>query len=252
MFSQKLGSSVWDTWRKAGSILLSLAFHVVIAGFLLLSAVLVTHNLVDDDRPSVMVASLNYTTRPGDPGQLEPQPNTLHIPQPAVVQIDIKGSSTIHVEEHQPEQRIDLLVLGPPAAIPKIDSGYHGRCGCVRAPQPRPDPLPPVRPVPLEKHSWLHEAVLLKSVDPEYPTFAKRAGIHGSVVLHATIDRQGKITELLVVSGPTQLREAALDAVRQWEYQPYVLNGLAVDIETTITVNFVLPDATDRNSSRIL
>lgn len=168
MFSQKLGSSELGTWRKAGSMLLSFALHVVIAGFLLVSAVLVTHNLLGDCRPQMMVASLNYTERPGDLGQLEPQPNTLHIPQAAVVQVDIKGSSTIHVEETKPKERLDLLVLGPPAAIPKIDSGYHGRCGCVIAPQPRSDPLPSVKPVLVEQHSWMHEAVLLKRVDPEY------------------------------------------------------------------------------------
>ena len=251
MFSQKLGSSELGTWRKAGSMVLSLALHIVIAGFLLVSAVLVTHNLLEDCRPRIMVASLNYSVRPGDPGVVEPQPSTLHIPQATLVQVDTHGASTIHVEESKPPERMNLLVLAPVAAIPRIEFGYHGECGCVRAPQPRSDPLPPVKPVLVGQHSWQHQAVLLKRVDPEYPTFAKRAGIHGAVVLHATVDREGGIIELAVVSGPIQLRQAAVDAVRQWRYQPYVLNGLAVDIQTTITVNFVLPDDVGRNPSRI-
>lgn len=252
MFSQKLGSSELGTWRKAGSMTLSLALHVVIAGFLLISAVLVTHNLMDDDRPFTMVASLNYTEWPGDPGQLEPQPNTLHIPQPEVVHVDIKGSSIIHVEELKPAERMNLLVLGPPAPIAKIAFGHGGSCGCIPGPRPRSEPLAPVKPVQMEQHSRMHEAVLLKRVDPVYPSFAKRAGIQGAIVMHATIDREGRIIGLSVVSGPQQLRDAAADAVRQWEYRPYVLNGLAVEIETTITVNFVMPDAADRNPSRIL
>lgn len=252
MFSQRVGLSASGSWSKAGSMMLSLALHVVIAGFLLVSAVLVTHNLLDDCGPQMMVASLNYTARPGDLGQLEPEPNTLHIPQAEVVQVDTKGSSTIHVEESKPEERIDLLVLGPPAPI-NIDFGPPGHCGCIPDPFPRRSgSLPPVRPVLVEQHSSMHQAILLKRVDPTYPTFAKRAGIHGAVVLHATIDREGRIIGLSVISGPNQLRQAAVDAVRQWEYQPYVLNGLAVDIQTTITVNFVLPDATDRSPSRIL
>lgn len=235
-------------------MMLSLALHVVIAGLLLVSAVLVTHNLVDV-RPQMMVASLNYSYRPGDPGQLEPQQNTLQIPQAAVIQVDTNGSSTIHIEELERAEQISaLLVIGPVAEIPKIDFGNHGRCGCVIAPapiQPRPDPSP-VGPALVKQRSSMHEAVLLEKVDPEYPAFAKRAGIHGAVVLHAIVDREGRISGLSVVSGPNQLRQAALDAVRQWRYQAYVLNGLAVDIETTIRVNFVLPDAVGRNPSRIL
>jgi protein TonB len=57
----------------------------------------------------------------------------------------------------------------------------------------------------------------------------------------AMIDDQGKITKLTVVSGPEKLRDAALDAVNQWTYKPYLLNGKPVFVQTQITVNFTIP-----------
>lgn len=58
--------------------------------------------------------------------------------------------------------------------------------------------------------------------------------------MRAIIDREGALRDIQVLRGPQQLRGAAVDAVRQWRYKPYVLDGLAVDVETTITVNFEL------------
>ena len=77
-------------------------------------------------------------------------------------------------------------------------------------------------------------------VNPVYPPEAKAAGIQGSVVLHAIISKEGTIDELTVVSGPEELTGSAVDAVRQWTYKPYLLNGEPTAVETTITVNFQL------------
>ncbi len=79
-------------------------------------------------------------------------------------------------------------------------------------------------------------------VNPVYPPDAKAARIQGSVVMQAIISREGAIEKLEVVSGPKELRASALDAVRQWTYKPYVLNGAPVAVETTITVNYQLHD----------
>jgi protein TonB len=73
---------------------------------------------------------------------------------------------------------------------------------------------------------------------PIYPPIAKAAHVSGAVVLHAIISKSGSVQNLQVVSGPEMLRAAALDAVRNWKYKPYVLNGEATEVETTITVNF--------------
>src|SRR4051812_1569740 len=75
---------------------------------------------------------------------------------------------------------------------------------------------------------------------PNYPPIAKTARIQGAVVLHAIISKNGAIENLQVVSGHPMLTQAALDAVRQWKYRPYYLNGEPVEVDTTITVNFTL------------
>lgn len=77
-----------------------------------------------------------------------------------------------------------------------------------------------------------------KKVMPIYPPDAKQAKVQGAVVLHAVITQEGKVTDLSVVSGPEALRQASLDAVKQWEYKPFLLNGAPVDVETTVTVNY--------------
>ena len=86
--------------------------------------------------------------------------------------------------------------------------------------------------------SVLSEAQLVTRVEPTYPKIAIAAGIQGQVKLHAIIARNGKVTSLNVISGHPLLVQAALDAVSQWQYRPYYLNGEAVEVETFITVNF--------------
>jgi TonB family protein len=80
----------------------------------------------------------------------------------------------------------------------------------------------------------------LTEVQPVYPPDAKAAGIEGTVILSAVIGKDGKIENLQVVSGPAELTRSALDAVRQWTYRPYLVNGDPVAVETTITVNYSL------------
>jgi len=86
--------------------------------------------------------------------------------------------------------------------------------------------------------SHLSEAQLVNRVEPVYPHIAASAGIQGQVKLHAIIARDGSIQSLNAISGHPLLVRAALDAVGQWRYRPYYLNGEAVEVETFITVNF--------------
>lgn len=103
-----------------------------------------------------------------------------------------------------------------------------------------PLPPPPVvatRPI---RVSHMMEGNLIHRVQPEYPPLARQARIQGSVVLRAIINREGRIENLQVLSGHPMLVSAALEAVRQWRYRPYILNDQPVEVETTVTVNFVL------------
>lgn len=84
------------------------------------------------------------------------------------------------------------------------------------------------------------EGMLLDRVIPRYPPIAVATHTQGIVVLQAIIAKNGAIQNLRVVSGSPMLQQAALDAVRQWRYRPYLLNGEPVDVETTINVVFHL------------
>lgn len=84
------------------------------------------------------------------------------------------------------------------------------------------------------------EGLLVHKVTPMYPALARSARIQGSVVLQAIIAKDGTITNLRAVSGHPMLTPAAIEAVKQWRYKPYYLNGEPVEVETQITVNFTL------------
>lgn len=86
------------------------------------------------------------------------------------------------------------------------------------------------------------DGLLIRKTMPVYPPIAKATGMQGTVVLQATIARNGTIANLRVVSGSTMLQQAALDAVRNWLYRPYLLNGDPVEVETTVNVVFKLQD----------
>lgn len=88
--------------------------------------------------------------------------------------------------------------------------------------------------------SVIMEGHLAHRVSPEYPVMARQMRIEGPVLIRAIISREGSIEMAQVVSGHPLLTQAALQAVRQWKYRPYVLNGEPVEVETEITVNFVL------------
>jgi protein TonB len=75
-------------------------------------------------------------------------------------------------------------------------------------------------------------------IRPVYPIIAKTAGVQGAVIVEAIISKDGRIESLNIVSGPTLLRQAAIDAIREARYQPYRLNGEPTEVQTTITVNF--------------
>ena len=90
--------------------------------------------------------------------------------------------------------------------------------------------------------SHLDEGSLLNRVQPRYPQPAKIAGIHGDVLLKAIIGKNGSIESLEVESGHPWLVAAAVEAVRQWRYRPYILNGEPVEVETQITVRFQMGD----------
>ena len=102
-----------------------------------------------------------------------------------------------------------------------------------------PPPPPPAPTHPLRVSHWA-EGNLIYRVQPIYPPLARQARIQGTVELRAIISKAGTIENLVVVRGHPMLVAAAMEAVRQWRYRPYLLNSEPIEVETEITVNFVL------------
>lgn len=82
--------------------------------------------------------------------------------------------------------------------------------------------------------------LLVRKVNPNYPPLARQARIQGQVLLQAEISKDGSIQNLRLISGHPMLAPAAIEAVKQWKYKPYLLNGEPVEVETTVQVNFTL------------
>jgi periplasmic protein TonB len=101
-------------------------------------------------------------------------------------------------------------------------------------------PPPPKAPSRIKLGGQVQAAKIVAQPQPLYPALARQARIQGNVVLHAIIDKDGRVGQLEVVSGHPLLVQSALDAVKQWRYQPTQLNGDPVEVDTTITVSFVL------------
>jgi protein TonB len=96
----------------------------------------------------------------------------------------------------------------------------------------------PQGPITISK--GVAEGMAISKPSPAYPAIARAARVEGTVVLQATISKTGTIENLRVLSGSPMLQQAALNAVQQWRYRPYLLNGDPVEVETTINVIFSL------------
>jgi protein TonB len=88
--------------------------------------------------------------------------------------------------------------------------------------------------------SGVAQGLLIRKVEPQYPSLARQARIQGMVVLQALIGKNGSVQNLRVISGHPMLIQSAVDAVKQWRYKPYYLNGEPIEVETQINVNFTL------------
>jgi TonB family protein len=116
---------------------------------------------------------------------------------------------------------------------------------------PLPPPPPPVasaagKPIgPVRVSSGVMAGLAISQPQPIYPADAKAARVQGVVVLHAIIAKDGTIANLQVISGPPPLLVSSIDAVRQWKYKPYLLNGEPTEVETTININYTFGESTD-------
>ena len=239
MFTSFLDDPLWvDPSRRGWSTLASFALQsLALAGLLLLPLF-----YIQGLPPLPMMAAL---VAPAPPPAPAPAPPPHAYPTAASNMIG-RGLMT---PTSIPRTIANINESAPPPELPS-GPGIPGSTGFPGAVNPvlgsisvgtNPLPLsPPVASNRPPRVSHVMEGNLIHRVQPEYPQLARQARIQGAVVLRAVISAEGRIENLQVISGHPLLVPAAIDAVRQWRYRPYLLNDQPVEVETQITVNFTL------------
>ncbi len=238
MFGTSLDSS-WEVRSRRGlTTLTSLGLQVLAVGILLVLPLLRPMGTPLLHQLSVPVS----LGQPGDTGQARGRSGTTRTPFNSFA-ITLRPSSTRFWRPQSStgdETAPQLLGYGPGipgAAGPGSASGVLNSLGeSTRSVMPTAY-LPPAPPLRI---SHMNEGDLIRKVLPIYPLLARSARIQGAVALQATISKDGNIENLRILSGHPMLVRAAIDAVRQWRYRPYMLNHEPVEVETQITVNFSL------------
>ena len=138
-----------------------------------------------------------------------------------------------------PRGKVSPTIEAPVPSITAIASGGDGGSLPNLLGNQSKAPAPVLQTLSISQ--GVSQGLAIKKTQPSYPASALRMRIEGPVQLLATISKRGDISAVKILSGDPGLARAAADAVKQWKYKPYTLNGSAVEIQTQITVNFKLP-----------
>lgn len=229
--------------NKSWTVMLSMIFQVAFLAILILIPLIYTEAL-----PRAMMSSILLAPPPPPPPPPPPAPvQVVHIkPQahlmeagklvaPKVIPKDVK----IIKEEEQPPDMGAGIAGGVPGGVAGGSmGGVIG--GVIGGAGGGPPPPPKATPSRVRVGGAVQAAKLVNRVQPMYPPLARQTRISGTVKLHAIIGKDGTVQSLTVESGHPLLVQSALDAVRQWRYQPTLLNGEPVDVDTEIDVIFSL------------
>jgi protein TonB len=225
--------------RRGVTTFLSFALQMLLLGVLVLIPLIYTEAL-----PKAQM--MTFIAAPPPPPPPPPPPAAAPVKvikvQTEVINNQLRAPTKIPdkikmVKEDEAPPTIAGVAGGVPGGVPGgTMGGVLG--GIVSSSLPPPKVAAPTKP--LKVSSGVVAGNKISGSNPVYPQIAKTARIQGTVTLQATISKQGTIEGLHAVSGPPMLYQSAIDAVRQWRYRPYILNGDAVEVETTIMVNFTL------------
>jgi periplasmic protein TonB len=235
MFADSLLDGSWAKQARRGyTTLTSFGLQAIMVSLLLLMPLLRT----------IVLPAVRTVSTPISMGRPEPMPLVAR-PRSGGTSVAVSNPAMRHVW-NGPARETKSTVEDDP--VPQL--GGHGS-GIIQSGEPVGFPIPisgtqpqlPPPPPPQSRTfrtSKMLEGSLYHRVQPLYPPLARAARIQGEVVLAATISKTGAIENLQILRGHPMLVTAAIDAVRQWRYHPYVLNNEPVEVETQITVNFTL------------
>jgi protein TonB len=228
--------------RRKWTTVLSFFLQCVLIGILVLVPLIYTEALPRQQLMTFLVA-------PPPPPPPPPPPAAMPVKVVKVIQTDIINGqlrtptkipekvAMIKEESAPPPMTMAGVIGGVPGGVPGGSMG--GVIGGIIGSTPVAVPKV-AAPTRIRVSGGVQQGNLISQVKPVYPAIAKAARIQGTVVLQAEISKQGTIENLHVLSGHPMLVQNAIDAVKQWRYKPYLLNGEPVPVETTITVNFTL------------
>lgn len=227
--------------RRAPATVLSFVLQFVLVGIVILIPLIFTQALpIKQELATTLIAP------PPPPPPPPPPAATPKVSKPVTSEIEsgrllaptkIPKKIAMIKEEAAPPPSAPGVMGGVPGGVPGGQMGgvIGGVIGSVPTAAPKLE-----QPKRIVVSQGVVEGLLVRKVTPEYPPIARTAHIQGSVQLSAVIGKDGKIENVQVISGHPMLAQAALNAVKQWRYKPYVLNGQPVEVQTTITVNFTL------------
>jgi protein TonB len=247
MFSDSLLEFGPQRKRKAFATTTSFIFNCLAIGLMLLMPLIFT-----EDLPKAQLLTFLVAPPPPPP---PPPPAAVEV-QKVVrqIQTDVLNTGQLRTPTKIP-QKVQMIkeeeapppmpatggvVGGVPGGIPGGQMGgvigsVISSANAVAIPK-----FAPVTPQRVRISQGVTRGLLVHKEEPVYPTLARSARVQGDVVLSAVIDTNGNIQNLQLVSGHPMLVPAAIAAVKQWRYKPYLLNGQPVEVETTITVIFTL------------
>jgi periplasmic protein TonB len=183
-------------------------------------------------RPSKPLAA----TAPSEPEPTSAEAPSTQNPSPKVP--DMFGALNAHPTSRAYAGDAGQTDAAPAVDAPATEAGEGGLSAIDASSAIAPPSTEPQAPVRIRVGGELKPPRLVSSVLPVYPPVARDAGIEGDVVIDTTIDKTGRVTSTKVVSGPAVLRGPALDALRQWKYEPSKLNGEPVAVQMTVTIRF--------------
>ncbi len=243
MFEDSLIESGGKLKTKRGfTSIISFAIQIMIVGVMVLIPLIFTEALPKGTTLFMLVAP--------PPPPPPPPPAAAPVRVVKQVQTDIingelrtptkipKKIEMIKEEEAPPPVMASTGVVGGvPGGVPGGSMG--GVIGSVLSSTPVAVPKI-ATPQRVRVSSGVSSGLLIRKVSPSYPPLARQARIQGTVVLQAQISKDGSIQNLQLISGHPMLAPAAIEAVKQWKYKPYLLNGEPVEVETQVQVNFTL------------
>lgn len=229
--------------KRGATTLVSFIFQVILIGILVIIPLVFTEALPKQQLMTFLVA-------PPPPPPPPPPPAAVPVRAVKVIQTDIingqlrtptkipeKVQMIKEEEAPPPVMSASGVVGGVPGGVPGGQMG--GVIGGIISSTPVAVPKV-ATPQRVRVSQGVSQGLLIKKVNPAYPPLARQARIQGQVVLQAEISKDGSIENLRLISGHPMLAPAAIEAVKQWRYKPYLLNGEPVAVETTVMVNFTL------------